>query len=42
MPPLHCSRARYDEASRNAALDILARLIARVLAVEPMMEASDE
>jgi hypothetical protein len=33
---------QLDEASRNAALDILARLIARVLAVEPMMEASDE
>jgi hypothetical protein len=33
---------QFDEGSRNAALDILARLIARMLAARPMMEATDE
>jgi hypothetical protein len=33
---------QLDEAARSAALDILARLIARMLAAEPVMEASDE
>ena len=33
---------QFDEASRMAALEILARLIARMLAPEPAKEASDE
>jgi len=33
---------QLDEASRMAALEILARLIARMLAPEPAKEASDE
>jgi hypothetical protein len=33
---------QLDEASRNAALDILARLIARMLAAKAMTEATDE
>ena len=33
---------QIDEAARGAALEILARLIARMLAFEPAMETSDE
>jgi hypothetical protein len=33
---------QLDEAARRAALEILARLIARMLVPEPAMEASDE
>ena len=33
---------QLDEASRIAALEILARLIARMLSPEPAREASDE
>ena len=33
---------QIDEAARMAALDILARLIARMLAAEPAKEASNE
>ena len=33
---------QLDEAARIAALEILARLIARILAPEPAKETSDE
>jgi hypothetical protein len=33
---------QIDEAARIAAIEILARLIARILQEEPAMEASDE
>jgi hypothetical protein len=33
---------QMDEQTRDAALDILARVIARMLAAEPVQEASDE
>jgi hypothetical protein len=33
---------QFDEASRMAALEILARLIARMLTALPVTEASDE
>lgn len=33
---------QLDEASRLAALEILARLIARMLAAAPAVEATDE
>jgi hypothetical protein len=33
---------QLDEASRMAALEILARLIARILTTLPVTEASDE
>ena len=44
QPPSPSTTAwdQLDEASRLAALEILARLIARMLAAAPAMEASDE
>ena len=40
--PATAAWEQLDEASRMAALEILARLIARMLAPEPAAEASDE
>jgi hypothetical protein len=37
-----CAWSQLDEASRLAALEILARLIARMLSAGPTTEASDE
>ena len=47
QPDLPASPSRVpweqlDQAARTAALEILARLIARMLAAEPAAEASDE
>jgi len=40
--PLATAWNQIDEASRVAALEILARLIARMLKAKSMREASDE
>jgi hypothetical protein len=40
--PLATAWRQLDEASRVAALEILARLIARMLSVRPKREGSDE
>jgi hypothetical protein len=41
-PPVTAAWEQLDEATRIAALEILARLIARMVAPDPAKEASDE
>jgi len=40
--PVSAPWDQFDDASRVAALEILARLIARMLAAEPVMGVSNE
>jgi hypothetical protein len=42
IPPSTAAWNQIDEASRVAALEILARLIARMLRAKPTREGSDE
>ncbi len=42
LPPNPTAWEQLDEASRIAALEILARLIARMLSAKSTREASDE